>query len=129
MLLRITLSEPAPLESWGRIDTAVSSELIRLECLRTIDRARIQLRLMDDAVSEQRANLLEAIDGIDLAPLTTPILERAADPFPTAIGSLDALHLATALLVRERYGDLLFATHDHALALAARAMGFRVEGV
>jgi predicted nucleic acid-binding protein len=128
VLLRIILGEPEPLTSWGSIDLAVSSELVRLECLRTIDRARIQLQLTDAAVSRQRADLLEALDSISLIPLTTPVLERAAEPFPTLIGSLDALHLASALLVRGQYEDLLFATHDHALGVAARAMGLRVDG-
>ena len=128
VLLRIILGEPQSLASWRRIDLALSSEIIRLECLRTIDRARIQLRLTDHDVSRRRADVLEAIDSISLIPVTTTVLERAADPFPTLVGSLDALHLASALLVREQYEGLLFATHDHALAVAARAMGFTVEG-
>lgn len=129
VLLRVILGEPDPLESWPRISNAVSSELIRVECLRTIDRARIQFRLSDEAVSRHRANALEVIDGFDLVPLAAPVLERAAEPFPTSIGTLDAMHLASALLVRDRYGDLRFATHDQALGIAARAMGFPVEGV
>lgn len=129
VLLRVILGEPERLPSWGRITLAVSSELIRLECLRTIDRARIQLRLTDDAVSRQRANVLEVIEGFSLVPLTSTVLHHAADPFPTLIGSLDALHLATALLVREQYDELIFATHDQGLGLAARSMGFAVEGI
>jgi predicted nucleic acid-binding protein len=129
VLLRVVLGEPESLASWGRIDQALSSELIRLECLRTIDRARTQLRLGDDAVSRQRADVLEAIDSLSLIPLTTLVLERAAEPFPTLVGSLDAIHLASALLVGEQYDELLFATHDQQLALAARAMGLSVAGV
>jgi predicted nucleic acid-binding protein len=129
VLLRVVLGEPGSLPSWGLIDQALSSELIRLECLRTIDRARVQLRLSDDAVSRQRADMLEAIDSLSLIPLTRLVLERAADPFPTLVGSLDAIHLASAMLVREQYDELLFATHDHELAVAARAMGLPVAGV
>ncbi len=128
VLLRIILGEPGRLTSWRRIDLAVSSQVLRLECLRTIDRARMQLQLPDEAVSRQRADALEAIESISLIPLTTPVLERAAEPFPTLIGSLDALHLASAMLVREQYDDIVFATHDHALAVAARAVGFQVDG-
>jgi predicted nucleic acid-binding protein len=128
VLLRVILGEPGRLASWSRIARAVSSELIRLECLRTIDRARIQLGLSDAEVSRQRADALEAIDAIALVPLTTVVLERAAEPFPTLIGSLDALHLASAVLVREQFDDLRFTTHDHGLAIAARAVGFSVEG-
>ena len=39
VVLRIVLSEPDPISAWGSIDVAVSSELVRLECLRTVDRA------------------------------------------------------------------------------------------
>ena len=129
VLLRIVLGEPEPLPGWSLIDQALSSELIRVECLRTIDRARVQLRLGDDVVSRKRADVLEAIDSLSLVPLGRLVLDRAAEPFPTLVGSLGAIHLASALLVREQYDDLLFATHDQQLAFAARAMGLSVAGV
>jgi len=43
---------------------------------------------------------------------------------------IDALHLASALLWRERRAaELLFATHDPRQARAARALGFDCVGV
>jgi predicted nucleic acid-binding protein len=43
---------------------------------------------------------------------------------PTTLGTLDAIHLATALLEREQgHADLVMATHDQALATAAKASG------
>jgi hypothetical protein len=128
VLLRVVLGEPGRLRIWSRITTAVSSELIRLECLRTIDRARLRLGLADRQVAERRAAVLEAIEGFTLVPLGPTALERAADPFPTVVGSLDAIHLASALLVRDRFDDLALATHDVELAIAARAEGFSVHG-
>lgn len=128
VVLRVVLGEPSRLPSWHRIDLAVSSELVRVECLRTLDRARFQRTLADEALSRQRADVFEVLDGLELVRLTTSVLERAAEPFPTLIGSLDAIHLASALLVRDQYDDLLFATHDIELAIAARSMGFQVEG-
>ena len=60
---------------------------------------------------------------------TWPVLRRAGQPFPTPLGTLDAVHLATALLWRDTRGeDLALATHDRALALAARASGLTVIG-
>lgn len=128
VLLRVILGEPGRLRMWSRIATAVASELIRLECLRTIDRARIRFRLADEEVASRRAAVLEAIDAFVLVPIQPIVLERAAEPFPTLLGSLDSIHLASALLVRDRFEDLVLATHDGALALAARAVGFRVYG-
>lgn len=128
VVLRIVLGEPDPVPSWPSIDVAVSSELLRLECLRTIDRARLHGDLSDEIVAGQRVAILDIIDRFDLVPVTTSVLERASQPFPTSIGSLDAIHLASALLIAEAYDDLLFVTHDRGLALAARAMGFPVDG-
>lgn len=45
------------------------------------------------------------------------------------MGTLDVLHLATALLWRDFTGiDLAMATHDIALPSAAKAMGLVVVG-
>lgn len=129
ILLRIVLGEPEPLGTWAAIDRPVSSELIRLECLRTIDRARIRLGLDDQLVARQRADVMEAIEAFTLVTLDRTVLDRAAEPFPTLLGSLDAIHLASALLAREEMDELTFATHDLALGTAARATGFQVQGV
>jgi hypothetical protein len=61
--------------------------------------------------------------------LTRPVLARASQPMPTSLGTLDAIHLATALMWAERAGsELVMATHEQLLATAARASGFRVVG-
>lgn len=129
VLLRIALSERGALRQWRRIDRPLASELIRLECQRTIDRARIRERLSDHAVAQQRAAVLELLDTFDILPLDPVVLERAAEPFPTLVSSLDAIHLATALLARVQVDDLCFATHDRELGTAAQAMGFEVLGM
>ncbi len=129
VLLRVVLGEPHRLAIWPEITNPVSSELIRLECLRTIDRARVRLGLDDRQIANYRADVLEAIDAFSLVALDSVVLERAAEPFPTALGSLDAVHLASALLVRESLDGLAFATHDDELGTAALAIGFQVHGV
>lgn len=128
VLLRVVLAEPGRLREWTRIRRAVSSELIGVECRRTIDRARIRLHLPDEEVAERRAELGQWIDAIDLVRLDGTILERASQPFPTLLRTLAALHLASALAVRATVSDLAFATHDRELATAAKAVGFRVLG-
>lgn len=128
MLLRIVLGEPDRLRIWPKITTPVASPLIRLECLRTIDRARIRLDLNDRDVARHRADALDSIAGLTLIALDQDVLERAADPFPTLLGSLDAIHLASAVLARQKLDLVGFATHDDELATAARAVGFDVYG-
>jgi predicted nucleic acid-binding protein len=128
VLLRVVLGEPGRLRSWRTITRAMSSELLRVECLRTLDRARLVEGLDDDEVAETRAAILEHIQAFDVIRIDGRILERAAEAFPTALGSLDAIHLASALLARRDVPDLALATHDAQLARAARAEGFRVLG-
>jgi hypothetical protein len=66
---------------------------------------------------------------VDLVLLQRPILARASEPFPTPLGTLDALHLATALVWQDRMRQaIVMATHDRDLALAARSFGIEVLG-
>lgn len=129
VLLRVVLGEPGRLRIWSKIENPVSSELTYLECLRTIDRARIRLGLEDSLVADRRSEILELLESMPLISLERPIIERAAEPFPTMLGTLDAIHLASALLAREEFEGLVFATHDEKLGLAAKAVGFSVHGL
>jgi predicted nucleic acid-binding protein len=129
VLLRVVLREPGRVPIWSKITTAISSELIRLECLRTIDRARVRVGFDDPRIARYRADILEAVDSFDLIALDGTVLARASDPFPTLLGSLDAIHLASARLMREEVDDLVFATHDEELGVAAHATGFDVHGI
>ena len=123
-LLRVVLKEPGAPASWSRISMPVSSELIRVECLRTVDRARLRLSLHDDEVARRRSELLEAIESFMLIELDGRVMARAAEPFPTFLRTLDAIHLASAMLAREQIPDLHFATNDGELEMGARAVGF-----
>ncbi|HEY1305056.1 MAG TPA: hypothetical protein VGF24_15975 [Vicinamibacterales bacterium] len=67
---------------------------------------------------------------MELVDIDAAVLNRAAQPMPTELGTLDAIHVSTALLWKEATGtDLTMATHDGALALGAHAHGLRVVGV
>lgn len=98
---------------------------MRIEVMRTLDRLRVTGK-MDDLEIADFVELLRLLSsGLLQIPLQPPIMERAAAPFPTSVGTLDALHLATALLWTEETGKTLtFLTHDRELAIAARACGF-----
>jgi predicted nucleic acid-binding protein len=129
VLLRVVLGEPGILREWRRATRWISSALIRLECLRTLDRARVRFELADESLAARRNDVLAYLEAFELVDLDPNVLARAADPFPTALGTLDAVHLSTALLVRARVPDLVMATHDRELAIAARSLGLRTAGV
>ncbi len=129
VVLRHVLGQPNALGEWSRLDSGVTSALTQLECLRTLDRRRLHGVLSVDEVAASRAatfDLLSRLIRIDLSPA---VLSRAADPFPTPLGTLDALHLSSALLWRdEEAADLVLATHDSELARAAKACGLPAIG-
>jgi predicted nucleic acid-binding protein len=129
VLLRVVLRERNALAEWSRSSRWISSKLIRVECLRTIDRLRHRFSLDDSATADRLGLVHDLLDGFTFVPVDDRILQRASEPFPTALGSLDALHLASALAARSAISDLVFATHDRELGLAARSVGFDVLGV
>ena len=129
-LLRLVLREPGALEELRSCEALVSSELVAVESLRTIDRLRLQGALSLDEAASRRGTVAEWLEAVDLVLLRRLVLARASEPFPTPLGTLDALHLATALVWRERAQQaLVMATHDRDLALAARSFGIEVLGV
>ena len=102
-VLRVLLRQPKPLAIWARWERAYASELVHVEACRVIDRLRLGGALDDQGVAEAR----EQLGRIE-----------------------DAIHLASAMLLRERRGlELSFATHDPQQARAARALGFDCLGV
>lgn len=129
-LLRIVLREPGALDDVRTYDGLISSELLAIESARTIDRLRIQGALTITEAAERTAAVNEWLEAIDLVLLRPPVLSRASDPMPVPLGTLDAIHLATALVWRDRIGSLSeIVTHDSTLGAAARAFGFDVRGI
>lgn len=106
--------ESAALEGWlaTRSGTpVVTSELARVEVIRTCRRVN------SDALPVARALLAQ----LDLIPLTSDVVDMAADVGDTTLRSLDAIHLASAVSIR---ADLsAFVAYDHRLASAASAAG------
>lgn len=130
VLLRLALGQPDALPEWGQVRQGVSSALVTTESLRTLDRLRLRASLTDGEIASRRATILALIAALELVDVDATVLDRAAQPMPTELGTLDAIHLATALLWREMArADLVMATHDAALALGAQAHGLSVVGV
>jgi predicted nucleic acid-binding protein len=119
--------EPLAADDWHG---AYSSEILGLEARRVIDRMRLESALNDDGVARAHEALAHMEQSIHCMFLTRPILRRAALPMPTVVKTLDAIHVASALLFQERTGDnLTFATHDPQQATCARAPGFKIIGL
>ncbi|MFO0773400.1 MAG: type II toxin-antitoxin system VapC family toxin [Nitrospiraceae bacterium] len=129
VILRIVLGQPKVLKDWRTISRAVASALVEVECLRTLDRLRLQERISDEELSIRRESVYRFLESIELVEISRAILLRAGNPLGTPLGTLDAIHLVTALQWKEQVGlDLVLATHDDALALAARSHGLKTVG-
>jgi predicted nucleic acid-binding protein len=130
VLLRVVLGQAGALREWKAIRAGVASSLVEVECLRTLDRLCLRARIPDREIATRRETIFRILETLELIEPTRPVLSRAAHPLPTELGTLDAIHLATALLWREGAGaDLVMATHDLALGTASRSCGLPVIGV
>jgi uncharacterized membrane protein len=97
-----------------------------IECRRAIDRLRLE-GLYDDAqVAKATEELIQIERTLRRIRVSKSIVQEASKTMPTIVKTLDAIHLASAILIRERRGIelLLFSTHDAQQAIAARALGF-----
>ncbi len=95
----------------------VTSELAQLEITRTLLRA---------GVDHQRVPYVtgQALRGVYLIDLTSTVLARAMTYRGPRLGSVDAIHLASADPFRTELTE--FVTYDHELAQAAADLGFPV---
>ncbi|MGH9468327.1 MAG: type II toxin-antitoxin system VapC family toxin [Terriglobales bacterium] len=118
-LIKLIIPEPETeaLESFlVRYGRRASSVLTEVEVMRVL------LRLADETgAAAQRAS--RALAAMSLLALDTAVLQRAARLPPPRLRSLDALHLASALLVPDCAG---MVTYDRRLREAAVYHGLQV---
>ena len=104
----------ALLRELGEWEGYVSSTLLAVEAIRAC--ARYGVECAQDARSW--------LEGLALLPLDDAVLDVATSLEPTGLRTLDALHLATALSVRDEIGVLI--SYDERLVHAAEARGLKV---
>ena len=81
--------------------------------------ARVHAHRLEVAHGDKVRDLLGAVAYIELTPL---VLARALEPFPVAVRTLDALHLATMDFLRGHGQAIELASYDARLLAAARAL-------
>ena len=129
VVLRVLLREPEPVRIWAQWDKAYSSALWRVEALRTVDRLRLTHEISDAELAQLVNEIQTVHETLAIHPITNQILQRASETFPTVVGALDAIHLATALSIRELEKLDSLLTHDSQLGTAARSLGFEIVGM
>jgi predicted nucleic acid-binding protein len=109
-LLAEDRSPPASL--WR--ETLVSSRLLEYE---------IWTRLNASGLAGTHGDAAQALLGrVALLELAPPVLQRALQPFPAQVRTLDALHLASLEFLRARGQKVTLASYDERLNRAARAL-------
>ena len=114
------------------VNRVVTSELTRIESSRVIHRYRLNGDLDDDGFVAATDRLEAVLAGVAVVDLSRAVRTRAMGSFPVVVKTLDALHLATALLYAESHLDaaasekVLLFSHDVAMNRCAAALGFPV---
>jgi len=122
-----SLVNPQATPPWTPGDELCGSAIVSPETRRALLRLRNERHISGGKLAEALAALLTFEAGVDLADVSAIVLDRAGQAFAVHVRTLDAIHLATALLFRERRPpDLVFATHDRRLGIAAATLGFSV---
>jgi predicted nucleic acid-binding protein len=126
VFLKILLKAPDAIKL--KSDLAfISSELFTIEVNRTLDRIRLENQISDLKLAELKVTAKEFIESLRIVRLTESIKKRAAGAFPTIIRTLDGMHIATAVLLKEkRYPQLKLCTQDDQMARCAAALGFEL---
>jgi len=114
--LAVTETESAALHEWLLQEDRrpTSSDLARTELLRAVRRF----------APGQAVRAREVLDALTLVQVTTSTFDLAGRLVPSALRSLDAIHLAVAIGLGDDLDALV--TYDVRLADAARANGVAV---
>jgi uncharacterized protein len=102
-----------PAELWA--EPLVSSRLLQYELW-----IRVHARGLGRSHADDVRNLLGRIAFLELTP---PVLARALEPFPIAVRTLDALHLASLEFLRQQGQEVRLATYDARMVEIAQRLG------
>ena len=115
VVLAELLSEDRRPPEWIWNETLVASRLIEYETW-----TRLHARGLASTHGEAARELLGRISLLEMQPT---VLARATEPFPIAVRTLDALHLASLEHLRSRGPTVKLASYDRRMVAAARALG------
>ncbi|MBI4571759.1 MAG: type II toxin-antitoxin system VapC family toxin [candidate division NC10 bacterium] len=108
-------------------EIVLASHLTLIECSRILIRAGTTGRLSEAQVAGREARLRRAEAHWTLLEIDPEIIERARRPFPLEpIRTLDALHLASALVARLAVPGIALLSLDDQVRRCARQLGFEL---
>lgn len=109
-------------------DLVMASDLTLVECDRVLIRAVTTREIDEAAAADRRAHLNAAASHWHLWRVSSDIVERARQPFPTEpVRTLDAIHLASALAARSAIPGIALLSLDDRIRLAGKQLGFHLR--
>mgnify|MGYP000459958819 CR=1 FL=1 len=84
---------------------------------------RVHARKLTSRQHDEVAALVEQVSLVELSPT---VLERALQPFPLPVRTLDALHLATLDFLHRNGRPVQLASYDDKMNAAATRMKFKL---
>lgn len=108
-----------PPDLWS--EPLVASRLLEYEIW-----TRLNSRRLGRSHGEEARALIQRVALIELAP---PVLERALEPFPVPVRTLDALHLASIAFLLGRGQTVELASYDGRLLEAAEALAVPIAAL
>ena len=105
-----------------------TSALTELELRRTLLRAQQERAFSAAEAADTLAGVLALFQNVDVLPISAAVLARAGDAFPHHIRSLDAIHVATAVLVHQRreVKEMVMFSRDNRVRDNASALGMQL---
>ena len=121
VLLADLLAEPRspPERLWD--DDLASSQLLAYEVWNRVH--------VYGLVPSHGARARGLLARVSLTAMSEAALARALEPFPVAVRTLDALHLATMDFIRESGEPVQLASYDNRLIAAAEALGITLAAL
>ena len=109
-------------------DAVVASDLTLIESDRVLVRAAVAGELTEAEAADRRAHLMTAAAHWHVLRISPEIVERARQPFTAEpIRTLDAIHLASALVARSTLPGLELLSLDERIRRAAVPLGLRLR--
>jgi len=108
-------------------ETILTSDLTLVECERVIIRAVVLKEMSQRRAQSCQRRLISAAGQWHVLRLSAEVVDRARRPFPgEPIRTLDALHVASAMMGRTALPDLSILSLDNRIRLAAQQLGFNI---
>ncbi len=105
----------------------IASDLTLIECDRVMIRAVISGLLSETQAADRKAWLVRVAEHWTVLSLDSEVVARARRPFPREpIRTVDAIHLATALVARTLVPEIQLLSLDERLRSCGRELGFQV---